>query len=400
MISAYVSTTGFGIFYYLVDAKIIAISAFTAFALFVVYGIFSYFTSNIVTLFRFSIITAHAAFTAQILFTGGILSPSIAEYIIPPLLAFFYRPIRDRYYFMAFSAISVIAIWILTIQGYTENLLSANHQVVHSVIVTFFVFTIVCIYTILFRSTLANKNRQLSETISDLQATSEKLLHAEKMASLGVMSAGVAHEINNPLNFIKGGLEGLRLKLKKTKDTEQFLNAIDEGVNRASSIVNSLGHFSRETTAMNEPCFVHEILDNCLVMLQHKLKYKIEVTKKYSVQKLRLVGNEGKLHQAFLNIIANAEQAIDQRGSIQIETRAKKNLIIVSITDTGSGISQENLSKISDPFFTTKPVGRGTGLGLSITYKIVHEHNGKIEVKSEVNKGTTFTVLFKVDKPA
>lgn len=398
MISAYVSTAGFGIFYYFAGVPVIAFICGGAFLLFVMYGALSFVTPGLVILFRLSIATATAAFYAQVYFTGGLQSAAMPVFIIPPLLAFFYRPIKDRYYFMVLSGLSIVSMWPLTVHGYASNLLPGSYQNFNAFLCTFFVFAIVIIYAFLYRGALAKKNKKLSESMRDLQTTSQKLIEAEKMASLGIMSAGVAHEINNPLNFIKGGIEGLAKQQKDSADAQPFIKAIREGVERATSIVSSLGHFSRGTSAMDETCDLHDILDNCLIMLQHKLKYKAKIIKQYAPSSVKLLGNEGKLHQAFLNILANAEQAIEESGTITIESKVNKENIRLTISDDGVGISQENLLKISDPFFTTKPVGQGTGLGLAITYKIIREHNGKISVTSTPSSGTRFTILFKSTK--
>ncbi|MEQ9008599.1 MAG: ATP-binding protein [Ekhidna sp.] len=231
-----------------------------------------------------------------------------------------------------------------------------------------------------------------------LQETTRKLIQSEKLASLGMLSAGVAHEINNPLNFIQGGLQLLEQGWEDEKELKfeatPCLNVMKEGLRRASIIVKSLNHFSRDTETMNESCDLHQILNNSLVMLQPKLKYKGEVKKLFTSEKLVISGNEGKLHQAFLNIISNAEQAIQKDGLITISTIKKKKRIYVEIADNGIGITKENLKKISDPFFTTKPVGKGTGLGLSITYKIIEEHKGIIKVSSKPGKGSKFVISF------
>lgn len=234
--------------------------------------------------------------------------------------------------------------------------------------------------------------------MKELQETTQKLIQSEKMASLGMLSAGVAHEINNPLNFIKGGIEILEDGLKDEKELKfeaaPSIHVVKEGLNRASVIVNSLNHFSRRTDSMNEKCDINEILYNSLVMLQPKLKYKGSVIKELSEDELVLRGNEGKLHQAFLNILSNAEQAIGKNGTVTVRSKKLKTKIVVEIIDDGEGISKEHMNRISDPFFTTKPVGQGTGLGLAITYKIIEEHNGKINVTSKPSKGAKFTISF------
>ncbi|MEO9872424.1 sensor histidine kinase [Ekhidna sp.] len=329
------------------------------------------------------------------------LSSGVVEFLIPPLLAFFYRPISDRYFFMAFSAICMIVMWPLTQLGFTQNLLPEELHITHGVFCSIFVFTIVSIYTFLFRNALVIKNQQIGDSMKQLQETTHKLIQSEKMASLGMLSAGVAHEINNPLNFIKGGIEVLEQGLQKEKklefDADPCIHVVKEGLNRATVIVNSLNHFSRSSEGMNEQCDIHEILENSLVMLQPKIKYKGKVFKEYAEESLIIQGNEGKLHQAFLNLISNAEQSINSKGNITIKTKKLKKKIGIEIIDDGEGISKENLNKISDPFFTTKPVGMGTGLGLSITYKIIREHNGEIKVSSKIGKGSKFAISFNLN---
>lgn len=400
MISAYVSTLTFGAFYYTADAPQLYLPTLGAFLLFALYGILSFFSVSLVTLFRLSIFTALAAFGNLVFYTGGVVSSAIVVFLIPPLLAFFYRPLFDRYFFMILSAICMIAMWPLTSLGYTQNLLPENMQVTHGMLSAIFVFSIVMIYTFLFRNALVIKNQKIGESMKKLQETTQKLVQSEKMASLGMLSAGVAHEINNPLNFIKGGVEILENGLKDEKELKfeaaPSMHVIKEGLSRASGIVNSLNHFSRNTESMDERCDIHDILINSLIMLQPKLKYKGSVEKAFTNEELIINGNEGKLHQAFLNILSNAEQAITKQGTISVKTLKTNNTIQVEISDNGVGISKENLHRISDPFFTTKPVGQGTGLGLAITYKIIEDHNGSIDVSSKPGKGTTFVLSFKL----
>jgi PAS domain S-box-containing protein len=245
-------------------------------------------------------------------------------------------------------------------------------------------------------------NKELKHALHELKETQNQLIENEKMASLGVLSAGIGHEINNPLNFIKNGASGLAKTLKEDVKpdhsmVETFIKIIDEGVSRASNIVKSLSHFSRSGENMRETCELGEIIDNSLTILQNKLKHKVEVTKSIDHSGLKVLGNEGKLHQAVLNILTNAEQSIEDQGTIDISTNVSEDHIILRITDSGSGIPSDIMGKISDPFFTTKDPGEGTGLGLSITYSIIKEHNGYITVTSELGKGTTFTIHLPVN---
>jgi PAS domain S-box-containing protein len=250
---------------------------------------------------------------------------------------------------------------------------------------------------------LYQQKEELETALNTLNNATNKLVQSEKMASLGVLSAGIAHEINNPLNFINSGYVGLDNYLKKHPDENQenikpFLNAINEGVKRASNIVTSLNHYCSRDNMPKAACNMHFVIDNCLTMLQNQLKNKVEIKKNYTEIPFKVLGNEGKLHQAILNIISNAEQSIENNGTIEIHTEVKNNYVLINITDSGTGISPENLPKIFDPFFTTKNPGKGTGLGLSITYKIVEEHEGTLTYESQLGKGTKAIIKLPVIK--
>ncbi|MEQ8582547.1 MAG: PAS domain-containing protein [Marinoscillum sp.] len=246
---------------------------------------------------------------------------------------------------------------------------------------------------------LLRGNSELEQALSKLKSTQSQLVQSEKMASLGILAAGIGHEINNPLNFIKNGCSGLIQELREHPEYDEnlltpFLEIIDDGVNRASEIVKSLTHFSRQVKSMEERCVIHHIIDHCVVMLMSTLKHKVEIVKDYASEELVVIGNEGKLHQAFLNILVNAEQAIREQGKIVIQTTRNAHGITVSFQDDGEGIAEENLSRIGDPFFTTKAPGAGTGLGLFITYTLIKELNGQVEVESVLKKGSKFTITF------
>lgn len=245
---------------------------------------------------------------------------------------------------------------------------------------------------------LRKKNEELANGYSELKATQDQLLRSEKMASLGILASGVGHEINNPLNFIKNGALALKNKILQLSPTIEgevstYFDIIDEGVGRASKIVKGLSHFSRSGESLDEVCDVKAVVDNCLVILSSRIKRKnLSIVRKIAVDDTTVIGSEGKLHQALLNILSNAEQATEQSGRIEISFKETTTYLVVMISDSGHGISQENISKISDPFYTTKPPGEGTGLGLFIAYSIIDEHHGVIEVSSKVNEGTTFTI--------
>ena len=249
---------------------------------------------------------------------------------------------------------------------------------------------------------LYKQKEEIESTLEQLKETQSQLIQSEKMASVGILTAGIAHEINNPLNFIQGGVFGIEKYLEKNlkdhiKNISPLMDGIKLGVKRATDIVKSLNHFNRKSDENNEECDIHSIINNCLAMLHNKLKYTVEIEKNYTKSEFTIIGNEGKLHQMVLNILSNAEQSIDENGIISITTNLVKNNIIIQIKDTGYGIRKENLSKISDPFFTTKDPGKGTGLGLSIVYNVIKEHKGIIEYNSELGKGTTVTITLPIN---
>jgi C4-dicarboxylate-specific signal transduction histidine kinase len=240
------------------------------------------------------------------------------------------------------------------------------------------------------------QNEELRKALKDLQNTQAQLIQSDKMASLGVLTAGVAHEINNPLNYIAGGVAGLRSVMQEvnTQDerTDLFIDSINQGIERISSIVSGLNNFSRNTDKYDEACNINEILDHCLVIIDSQLTSSISVARNFSEKPLVIYGNVGQLHQVFINVLLNALQSIENKGSITITTSAENHAVVVKISDTGCGIEKENMSKITDPFFTTKAPGEGTGLGLSITYNIIKRHKGSISFKSEPNTGTVVTI--------
>ncbi len=244
---------------------------------------------------------------------------------------------------------------------------------------------------------LLNQRQELETVLLNLQNTQKQLVHSEKMASLGVLASGIAHEINNPLNFIKGGVFGIESYLKENlkeylDELDPFLVGVNEGIYRAAEIVKSLNHYNRRDDTKMVSCDIHSIIDNCLVMLKNQIKDRIKIEKKFTTKEYVLACNEGKLHQAILNVLTNAAHAIAEKGTIKIKTFVIAKEFKLEITDTGSGIDNEHIDKILDPFFTTKAPGRGIGLGLSITYNILQEHNGTIEFKSKLHKGTTVII--------
>ncbi|WP_066627294.1 PAS domain-containing sensor histidine kinase [Labilibacter marinus] len=248
---------------------------------------------------------------------------------------------------------------------------------------------------------IKKQNSELKSTLENLKKTQTQLLHADKMASLGILTAGVAHELNNPLNYISGAYLTLNNYFSKNEDISQkdvtiSILALKEGLSRATNIIQSLNQFSRDSKIIDEDCAIHEIIDNCLIMIRQHQEDDIAIVKDYWKGDILFKGNVGNLHQVFLNILTNAIQSIKREGEITIKTSLENNNCVISISDSGCGIPKEDMKRITDPFFTTKPPGEGTGLGLSITYNIIQEHHGNISFKSEPNKGTIVTVRLPV----
>ena len=243
-----------------------------------------------------------------------------------------------------------------------------------------------------------NRLEELVDTKTrDLQSAQSQLIQSEKMASLGILTAGIAHEINNPLNYIMGGYIGISNELEKKEDLKEkdlvtYLDGIKVGVDRAADIIKGLNQLSRENENFNEDCEVNSILDNCINILQSKFKGNIRIIKNFTEEDSTIKGNSGKLHQVFINILSNAIDSISEKGDIMIQTSRKDNFFEIKVEDNGSGISPENLNKITDPFYTSKPPGQGTGLGLYITNTLVLDHHGVLKFESKMNEGTTATV--------
>lgn len=246
---------------------------------------------------------------------------------------------------------------------------------------------------------LQKSNKELKITLQNLKETQSQLVQTEKMASLGVLTAGVAHELNNPLNYIQGGysaiLEHVNENQKKSPNKElfEYLQWIKTGTDRATKIVRSLNVYGKNQNDFEENVNVHKLTNDCLLILKHKLKDSIKIEKDFSDHARIIKMNRKKIHQILLNLIDNAIDSIKFEGEIKISTELKKNNIWLIVKDNGQGISEENLSKVFDPFFTTKPQGKGTGLGLSTVNSIVNECGGKVKIETEVNKGTIISII-------
>jgi signal transduction histidine kinase len=236
----------------------------------------------------------------------------------------------------------------------------------------------------------------LIEDITDRIRLEEQLQISEKMASIGLLAAGVAHEVNTPLTGISSFTQMLLENADPEDPRTRLLEKIERQTFRAAKIVNGLLNLSRQgTQAGGErvPVDVNAIVGDVLALLEHQLEIgRIKVRRELVAPPPVVAGLEHKLQQVLLNLFLNARDAMPRGGWLSIATRVDGDRAIIEIGDTGSGIPSEHLSRIYDPFFTTKSIGQGTGLGLSITYGIVREHEGTLGVESVVGQGTRFTV--------
>lgn len=285
---------------------------------------------------------------------------------------------------------------------------------------------------------LNNNVKKLQAALSKLKTTQNQLVHSEKMASIGQLAAGVAHEINNPVGYIKSNIEVLdqyissifkiineldnwkkyntkdkfktlitKLISKKEeenidyikKDIIELVKETIEGVNQINKIVSNLKHFAHPATEDYQNTNLNKLIEQSLNLLKNEIKYIGKVLKElHDIPDVSC--NKSQINQVFVNLLINSIQAIEikKESIIKIKSYKKAKTIHIEFHDNGIGIEKKHLSKIFDPFFTTKEVGKGTGLGLSLVYGIIKDHKWYINVKSKVNKGTTFTISIPVKK--
>lgn len=237
------------------------------------------------------------------------------------------------------------------------------------------------------------------ENVTSRIKLEESLQQSEKLSSIGLLAAGVAHEVNTPLTGVSSYTQMLLGMIPETDPKHKLLLKVQKQTERASNIAGNLLNFSRVgNTAEFVEIDVNKVLDNTLQLLEIQLrKSNIQIVKNYAEFLPQIYGNAGKLQQVFTNLILNARDAIFDGGIINLTTKIDgEDSVVIEVSDNGIGIEPENLGKIYDPFFTTKGVGSGTGLGLAVTYGIVQEHSGTIETTSEVGEGTTFRLEFPV----
>ena len=239
------------------------------------------------------------------------------------------------------------------------------------------------------------------DDITERDELERRLMQADKLSSVGLLAAGVAHEVNTPLAVISTYAQMLGKQVSGDDQKSKLLEKIAKQTFRASEIVNSLLNFSRTSTTTFDELDLNRVIQESLVLIEHQMeKAGIKVQLDLEEQIPSVKGNSGKLQQVFLNLFLNARDAMGAGGALSIRTRRQAETIGIDISDTGYGIQPENLNRIFDPFFTTKAAKKGTGLGLSVSYGIVREHGGVIEVDSRPGEGTRFHLEFPVARKA
>ena len=238
------------------------------------------------------------------------------------------------------------------------------------------------------------RNKELADINARLQSTQAQLVQSEKLASVGQLTAGIVHDVKNPLAVIKGLAEELHEEIGLDPSTRAQLATIRDSASRASNIVTDLLKFARQSTPEMQRRDMRETVQSSLRLTEYLTrKGKVEVTVDLPDQPVMVTCDAQQIEQVLINLFTNAVQAMDHGGSLRINLGRAKGAIAIAVQDTGMGIPKQNITRIFDPFFTTKPEGEGTGLGLSVSFGIISRHGGTIEVESELGWGTTFTVL-------
>jgi PAS domain S-box-containing protein len=241
----------------------------------------------------------------------------------------------------------------------------------------------------------------LFDDVTQRERMEEQMSQTEKLTSLGLLAAGVAHEVNTPLAVISNYIQMLAKQMPEGDPRQSIIERIVKQTFRASEIVNNLLNFSRTGAAEAADVDVNRVVEETLSLVAHPLKTsRIQVVKQLGQPLPPVRGSANKLQQVFLNLFLNARDAMPSGGMLEVRTASHNGSIEIEITDTGGGIARDHINRIFDPFFTTKPNGRGTGLGLSVSYGIIKEHAGKIDVRSTPGKGTSFHVEFPAAKKA
>lgn len=287
-----------------------------------------------------------------------------------------------------------------------ESLVAINARIADQLLTVFLAFTVMAVVSgFLIGLTVRDAHRTIRRQYEELEQTNQQLLHAAKLASVGQLADGIAHEINNPAGIILTRSEYLASVIKEREGLnpiQEDVEAIRRQARRIAEIVGSLLTFSRPSKLQVQKLDFNALLTECLALLSPKFySHKIEMRCDLDKSLPQILGDADRLEQVFINILNNAIDAMPEGGRLAVTTGTNTGRhVYAEVRDTGLGISEEDLKKVFDPFFTTKQPGRGTGLGLSVSYGIIRDHGGKIEVTTVPGRGTTFQVTLPLEEVA
>ncbi len=441
----------FGIIYCILNMTVSAIAGFyfNLFSfiplLFIVASALFIFrrTGNIILCVNLIAVAADGRLVPSIYLLGGIYSVALSLLLITPIVVLLLLGSRAGILWMGINMIIVLGFFLLSVfhVSVPVNAADSAHALLNLFLVIALLFMMIMTVRTFERTTkrarkeLAEKNVALNHSLSELKKAEAQLIQSEKMASLGLLTAGVAHEINNPINFVSASISPLKRNIDEimqlleeyaslnknnfstrldeilkrrdeidlnytVEEIKSLIKGIDDGSKRTAEIVQGLRTFSSINQEEMKQVNVNEEVESVLALFQTKLeKSNIELVKSFAeIQEIESFPIQ--LHQALINLILNGIESMNENGKLFVSTSVENNHAIISIRDTGKGITPQVKQKIFDPFFTTKDVGKGIGLGLSIVYRIIENHGGKIEVESETGKGTEFKIILPVSHQA
>ena len=360
-------------------------------------------------IFVFSTLTGFVEAESYFYYPYGIIAFSV----IPQLILIYDKErtlffISMGYYLILLLMVDNLLTWFSQEEFAIVEIIKDFYVYYKAVPLTIFIFLHFAIYYLRnmnynFEKEILEYNEELNAIIEELKSTQQYLIQSEKMASLGTLTAGVAHEINNPLNFINGGIQIISDAHNEIKhclsgdlkeSCDEAIGMVNEGTRRATNIVKALMTFSYRGTPVLKNADINDIIDNTILFLKLKTTPDLKIIKTYQLKKKVPVYMD-KIHQVIMNILDNAIYAVNQNEHMEkrigISTRLDDNHVVITISNNGPGIPEEHLNQIFDPFFTTKPPDQGAGLGLSICYTLISEHEGSIHVRND-DEGVSFII--------
>ena len=242
-------------------------------------------------------------------------------------------------------------------------------------------------------------SRKMAADIEQLQKLNDQLIRTEKLVAMGTLAAGVAHEVNNPLAAISSLIQMIQAQESLDEETKEMLRLVSTQINRIKQVTRDMMDFARFSPAAKRAVNINEVLESGLRLATFDTSFRsLKIIKNFQQNLPEINADHDQLQQVFLNLFLNSRDAMPNGGELKVKTRQILNELKIEITDNGTGINEKDLKKVFDPFFTTKITGKGTGLGLAVCYGIITAHEGKIEVKSDAETGTSFLIYLPVSK--